>query len=128
LQGAGGDGPSPQPWAQAPNTTERNHRTAGFPGVRPPEQIYRNGPRLSLSASRGRHAVDKHTAYLNPTRPAQPPHRGVSGGSAPGADMTSGPGPRFPRTGATQPLVEVLAAYLNPVEGIHELRAALGER
>ena len=31
---------------------------------------------------------------------------GASGGSAPGADMTSDPGPRFPRTGATRSLVE----------------------
>jgi hypothetical protein len=36
---------------------------------------------------------------------ARPPHRGVSGGSAPGAGMTSGPGPRIPRTHSTHPLV-----------------------
>ena len=41
--------------------------------------------------------------------------------------MTGGPGPRFPRTEATQPFVEVLAAHLNPEAQIQQLRAALAE-
>ena len=41
----------------------------------------------------------------NPPRQQRPPQRGVSGGSAPGAEMTSAPGSRVPRTEGTQALV-----------------------
>jgi len=39
--------------AAAQRPSNRHHRTAGLPGARPPEQIYRSGPRLALFASRG---------------------------------------------------------------------------
>jgi hypothetical protein len=39
--------------------------------------------------------------------------------------MTSGPGPRFPRTGTAQSLVEMLSAYSNPAEQVRKLRAGL---
>jgi len=38
----------------------------------------------------------------NAGHPARPLQRGASAGSAPGAEMTSAPGPRFPRAGGTQ--------------------------
>jgi hypothetical protein len=48
-----------------------------------------------------------HAPHPAATPEACPTARGASGGSAPGADMTSGPGPRFPRAEATQTLVEL---------------------
>ena len=36
--------------------------------------------------------------------------------------MTSGPGPRIPRTEATQSLVEVMTAYLNHIDEIAVVR------
>jgi len=38
---------------QRERRTQTNHCDAGRPGARPPEQEYRNGLRLALSASRG---------------------------------------------------------------------------
>ena len=49
-----------------------------------------------------------------PVRPQQPPQREVSGGSAPGAKMTSVPGPRFPRTEDAQTLVGRRQHHANP--------------
>jgi hypothetical protein len=41
--------------------------------------------------------------------------------------MTSAPGPRIPRTGGTQVLVELLTSYLNLADQVTALRAALGK-
>jgi hypothetical protein len=41
--------------------------------------------------------------------------------------MTSAPGPRFPRTGGTQVLVELLTSYLNLADQVTALQTALAK-
>jgi len=71
-------------------------------------------------------SLGKTSSATNHTQ-RNPYSAGRQGGSAPGAEMTSAPGPRIPRTGGTQVLVEVLTSYLSLADQVTALRTALAK-